>query len=55
MLSESVDEKIAEKAYKIFKKVFLTTENFWEDLDRVAERVDDRVKNEKLRIEVKKT
>lgn len=53
MSSECVDEKIAEKAYKIFKKVFLPTENFWEDLDRVAERVDDREKNKKLKTEMK--
>lgn len=53
MLSDSVDEKINEKAYKIFKKVFLPNDNFWKDLDRVAERVDDRVKNKKSRIEVK--
>lgn len=53
MLSDSIDEKIDEKAYKIFKKIFLPDDNFWKDLDRVAERVDDRVKNKKLRIEVK--
>ena len=53
MLSDSVDEKIDEKAYKIFTKVFLPTDNFWKDLDRVAERVDDRVKNKKLKTEMK--
>ena len=54
MLSDSLDEKISKDAYEIFKKVFLPSENFWKDLDTAEEKVDYRVKNEKLKIKAEK-